>query len=223
MIELKGTVTPQDLQLDDAERVIEGYLSVKNVIDLGGDVVLDGCFEETVQLHGPRGGDFIKHFYWHEHLIGRMLELREDDKGLWFRGHVSVGVPKAEECWTFAKDGTLKHCSFAYEVTRTVEEKDALKMGAPAGAKRYLAACRVFEGGPVPWPMNESADISAVKAALARAGIMDYAARIAELEAELKDRDLAYDELEGHIASLLEEIARLTEVTNAPHPRRLTA
>ena len=68
-----------------SEGVIEGYAAVFHNVDLGGDIILPGAFKESIAERGIAG---VKVFVGHEHgslPVGRPLEIREDDHGLFTR------------------------------------------------------------------------------------------------------------------------------------------
>jgi hypothetical protein len=71
--------------VDVAQRIIEGYASVYSLLDLNGDIVAPGAFDET--LAGRLVTD-IKCFIGHDYTslpVGVPLEVRSDARGLYTR------------------------------------------------------------------------------------------------------------------------------------------
>ncbi len=146
------------LEVDEGERIIEGYASIFDNVDLGGDMVVRGAFEKTIAERGPAGQNLIKVFWWHQDPIGYPLDIREDEKGLWTRARISK-TPRGDEALTLARDGVAAHMSFAYDVVGEpeIDEKDGQEI-------RILRELKLYEFGPVIWPMNEAAVVTAAKA-----------------------------------------------------------
>ena len=72
---------------------LEGYASLFGVADLSGDVVRAGAFRASIAM--LRGG--IPMFVRHDPKLvaGRWLELKEDGRGLYVRGHLDFSLPGA--------------------------------------------------------------------------------------------------------------------------------
>lgn len=67
---------------------IEGYASVFGVLDSYEDIVEKGAFKNTIQ-----GKNFKRIAFCYQHefstVIGKIIELREDEIGLWFKAKIS--------------------------------------------------------------------------------------------------------------------------------------
>jgi HK97 family phage prohead protease len=81
---LAASPSPQEL---------EGYASLFGVADLSGDVVRAGAFRAGLAM--LRGG--IPMFVRHDPKLvaGRWLDLKEDARGLYVRGHLDFSLPGA--------------------------------------------------------------------------------------------------------------------------------
>lgn len=155
MRETKTFLEPAELKADFGNRLIEGYASVFNVVDLVGDVVVPGAFAKTIAERHPR--KLIKCFYDHFIPIGMPVELREDSRGLFTVNKVSV-VPEGDKVLQFVADGVCAHMSFAYDVIgREMVQREGTE------PIRRLTELRLFEEGPVHWPANEQAEILGLK------------------------------------------------------------
>jgi HK97 family phage prohead protease len=152
------TRTTAELRAGSEEGVIEGYIAVWNTVDDYRSTFERGAFEETIRQRG----DQVKLYYNHRELVGRSLEVREDDHGVFVRGRLTQGVQRAKEVLEFVKDGTLTGLSFGFRVLR-----ETVRDGV-----RVIQAVDLFEYGPVDFPANDSALITGVRAAriMAEAG-----------------------------------------------------
>ncbi len=74
--------------MDAGSRTVKGYLSAFNVVDSDNDVILPGAFKKSIAENGPASASnrkiaFLRNHEW-EDVIGKMLELTEDEHGLMF-------------------------------------------------------------------------------------------------------------------------------------------
>lgn len=133
-----------------------GYASVFGRVDLGGDTVLKGAYEETLAAHG-----LPKMFLNHRHddlPIGRFLDVK-DDHGLLVSGELTPGMAAAAEVRAAMKHGTIDGLSIGYK----------LKPGDWSQTKDGRAISRVSrlaEVSVVTFPMETEAriDLTSVKA-----------------------------------------------------------
>ena len=89
---------------------IEGYAST-NDIDRHGDIVPTSVWEAGMQ-------NYLKNpviLAYHEHCepIGRMVEHRIDEKGLWIKARISAA---AEDVFSLVKDGVLTAFSIGFRI-----------------------------------------------------------------------------------------------------------
>jgi HK97 family phage prohead protease len=130
----------------------EGYASVFNVEDAGGDVVVPGAFKKTLKASRS-----VKMLLQHDprDVIGIWDELKEDGKGLFAKGRLlSSSVQKAAETHALMKAGALDGLSIGYRV---------LDWEATKNYGRYLKEVELWEISVVTFPMNDPARVSAVK------------------------------------------------------------
>lgn len=66
-------------------RTITGYANVKNIIDKGGDVVVDGAYAD---LEATLKEGFVCRNHDWGNPVGHFTELKEDDYGLYFEAHI---------------------------------------------------------------------------------------------------------------------------------------
>lgn len=137
----------------DESGEFSGYAAVFGNKDSGGDVIEKGAFSKTIREDFDR----IKILSQHtdcELPIGKPLELREDDKGLFIRGKIS-DTAKGRDIQTLMKDGVLNELSIGYDAVE-------FNYDSEQGARR-LKEIKLWEVSIVTWAMNDQAKIDEVK------------------------------------------------------------
>ncbi|MBW3732473.1 HK97 family phage prohead protease [Aeromonas dhakensis] len=135
---------------------VEGYANTFNFKDFAGDITMPGAFAESLAEH-KRKGTNIKMLWQHDHnnLIGVWYEGFEDDKGLYLKGKLTLGVQKADEALLLLASGALDSLSIGYAV---IEEEYSYKEDA-----NKLIKVRLDETSFVTFPANEQSRIESVK------------------------------------------------------------
>jgi HK97 family phage prohead protease len=148
----------------------EGYGGVFNNIDDGGDRLLPGSFVNTLACakatnkmpkmllnHGglQRLGGAAPHDLLP---IGKWNALAEDTKGLVADGRlINLDTENGKRIYGAMKEGELNGLSMAYKALKFVR---GTRAGEP---KRTLSEVKLFEIGPVTFPMNGLAAITGLK------------------------------------------------------------
>lgn len=127
-----------------------GYASVYNVIDHGGDIVEPGAFAKTIK---ERGEVPILWSHRSHEPIG-MGTLQDTESGLIINGRLVLDLPEGQNAYTRLKSGIVRGLSIGYE---------ALTAPIVEGV-RHLKEIRLREVSLCVFPMNEFAQITAVKA-----------------------------------------------------------
>jgi len=132
------------------ERIVEGYVSTFDAVDLGGDVVLPGAFDAS--LAGGRRVPFLR---GHDHnaVLGTTLSLRADHYGLHGRFKLSR-TPLGDETYQLLKDGALDSFSIGYLPDVSERRTDGV---------RELKQLTLLEASVVTLAMNPAAMVTAVK------------------------------------------------------------
>ena len=91
----------------------EGYAAIFGNVDLGGDVIERGAFKEIVK--GRNG--MVKILNQHRSLdpIG-LAEVKQDDKGLSFKGQLVLEAASARSMYALMKGGVVDGMSIGYDV-----------------------------------------------------------------------------------------------------------
>ena len=124
------TVSIKVTDLDEGSRQVKGYFSSFDTIDSDRDVIRKGAFSKSINERGPQssGNRKIAHLRNHdwEQQIGRLDELGEDSKGLYFVSTLGRSS-KGEDAFRDYQDGILIEHSigFNYIPSKMQEVKES--------------------------------------------------------------------------------------------------
>lgn len=156
--------------VDMAEGIVEGFASMFGNIDQGDDVMHYGAFTKTLQERGDR----VKFLWAHDttQVLGRILRLEQRADGLFFRAKISkTDIGRRVLQWLI--DGAIEGVSIGFEIVKGgMETERDEKTGRVI---RHIREVKLYEISLVTFPMNESAQVRAVKALMAptKKGIED--------------------------------------------------
>ena len=110
MLYLSSTITKAELPGPDDDLVISGYASTVDA-DRHGDVVSSAAWQRglTNYLKNP----IILAFHNHSMPVGRMIEHKTDERGLWIKARISKA---ASAVYDLVKDGVLSAFSIGFRV-----------------------------------------------------------------------------------------------------------
>ena len=129
----------------------EGYAAVFGNVDRDGDVVMKGAFQQSLKIRTPV-------LLWQHSAkdpIGRFDVVREDDKGLFVRGRLTM-TGRGLEAYELMKMGALTGLSIGF-VTREARRD-------PVTGVRTITRADLMEVSLVTFPANELARVETVKA-----------------------------------------------------------
>lgn len=94
---------------------ISGYASVFGVKDSHGDVVIKGAFINSITEMEDRSLKLLSShdIYDAREILGTIVELKEDDYGLWFKAVISQSV-SSQDIATKVREGHLDEVSIGY-------------------------------------------------------------------------------------------------------------
>ena len=136
----------------------EGYGSIFNITDRGGDIVVPGAFAET--LAAQKGVGRLPAMLWQHRQaepIGVYTSMEEDAVGLKVKGQLALKTARGAEAYELMKMGALSGMSIGYRVRDDSYDR--------VTGVRSLKKVDLVELSLVTFPMNEQARIDAVKAA----------------------------------------------------------
>lgn len=139
--------------IDEEQGIFEGYASVWDIVDHDGDVVERGAFAYTIREGAAKDGVPILVLHNDNWLpVGRTLELREDDVGLYIKGYISP-TSMGKDVRILIRDKVLKELSIVYCVIRHTMQ-DCI---------RHLQELELPEISIVTWAANSAAQITGYK------------------------------------------------------------
>lgn len=149
------TLDSVELKLADDGRKFSGYASVFNGVDSYGDTILPGAYKATIS---DRERPIQMRWNHHGPVIGKWVEVREDEKGLYVEGELTPGHSVAEDAYALMKHQAVTGMSIGYRIPPGGMEKD--------GEKRLLKEIELVEISVVESPADLGAQVGDVKAAI---------------------------------------------------------
>ncbi len=198
---------------DEEKRIIEGYASTKD-IDRMEEIILPKAFERSLP-------EFMKNaqmFYGHQtggwnglgKPIGKWLESKIDERGLWVRGKISKATQEAEEVWTLIKEDILKALSVGFIPKKSEYDEDT--------KIRTWTDLDLLEISVVPIPANPKALIEQAKAKNLEIKTITPEKEETKMGLELKKPE-TFEELSTQMLEMQKEFTALKEKqgrTNEP-------
>jgi uncharacterized protein len=147
-------LAPAELSAVEADGSFAGYASLFGEADLGRDIVVRGAFARSLAARGAAG---IRMLFQHDPAlpIGVWEEVREDSRGLFVRGRLTIEVAKAREVLALMRAGAVDGLSIGF---RTVRGRTDARTGV-----RRLFEVDLWEISVVTFPLLPAARVSAVK------------------------------------------------------------
>ncbi len=193
---------------DGPSGIVEGHASVFSNIDAHRDVIMPGAFTDTLQKRA-----WPVRFLW-QHMpmmpIGVIRQLKEDDKGLFFKGQLALGTRTGGEAFEFLKMKAIDRVSIGF----SLDDKDSFELDDKKGIRK-LTKINLWEISLVTFPANPRARVDSLKNIL---GLLDVPelenkreieqwlraagfsrAQALAMSSVWKPRDAAKDDEEEHI------------------------
>jgi HK97 family phage prohead protease len=151
-----STISPSIREIraigDDGEGIIEGYAAVWGVVDGYNSRFQRGAFKKTLENRM----DKIRVLWNHnsEQPVGKLLDIKEDDHGLFVRAKLILTVNKAKETFDLIRGGAVDSLSFGF---RTI--KDKYENGV-----QVITEVRLAEISPVVFEASASSVITEARA-----------------------------------------------------------
>lgn len=132
----------------------EGYASVFNNVDLGGDVIAPDAFKELVTNQDGKVVILLQHDP--DGLPLGKASVSQDERGLKFTGELVMEDPQVRRVYAHMRAKTLTGMSIGFDILPGGAE--ILESGV-----RKLTALKLWEISVVVWGMNPQAQITDVK------------------------------------------------------------
>jgi HK97 family phage prohead protease len=141
-------------RLEDIGRdAFEGYASLFGVPDGAGDIVQPGAFASSLRKR-PAGAVRMLYQHFAHEPIGVWDTVREDGRGLYVRGRLTLDVVRAREVRALIADGALDGLSIGF---RTVRARRDAKTGL-----RRLEDVELWEISIVTFPLLQGSGVTAI-------------------------------------------------------------
>lgn len=151
----------------------EGYGSVFNITDRGGDIVAAGAFAET--LAAAKAAGRLPAMLWQHRQaepIGVYTEMEEDPIGLKVKGKLALKTARGAEAYELMKMGAISGLSIGYQVRDDSWDH--------VTGVRTIKKADLHELSLVTLPMNDASRVSAVKT-------IEGLGSLSEIERHLRD------------------------------------
>lgn len=157
----------------DEAGTFEGYGSVFNITDKGGDIVASGAFAETLAA-AKTAGRLPAMLWQHRQAepIGVYTSMEEDSIGLRVKGKLALKTARGAEAYELMKMGALSGLSIGYRVRDDSWDR--------VTGVRTIKKADLYELSLVTLPMNDASRVSAVKA-------IEELDSLSEIERHLRD------------------------------------
>lgn len=151
----------------------EGYGSVFNITDRGGDIVAPGAFADTLAT-AKAAGRLPAMLWQHRQAepIGVYTDMEEDSVGLRVKGKLALKTARGAEAYELMKMGALSGLSIGFRVRDDSWDR--------VTGVRTIKKADLFELSLVTIPMNDASRVSAVKA-------IEDMDTLSEIERHLRD------------------------------------
>jgi len=136
--------------IDEAEGIVEAYLTAWDTVDSYKTSFQRGCFKRTFEERGHK----IRLIWNHERLAGKVLECYEDDYGPFVKVKFNLDTQAGKESFAHVRDKDVDSFSFGFNV---VDDAIINKI-------RTFTEIKVMECGPVIFEANGAAKITDARA-----------------------------------------------------------
>ncbi|MEA1079520.1 HK97 family phage prohead protease [Marinobacter qingdaonensis] len=143
-----------ETRAEGEEGIFSGYVVTWDSVDSYNTSFKKGSFKKTI---AERAGK-VKLLWNHDFEgmpLGSILELKEDDKGLWFRAQLSLATERGKEAYELLKIGAINTMSFGFKILKDAGFKDGV---------RQITEVQLMEISPVNFESNPTATINDVRA-----------------------------------------------------------
>lgn len=183
MLTTKSISSEITVKSDTDGMAFEGYASTFGNADIVGDVFEKGAFE------GASAGS-TRMLLNHDHalVIGKWLDMKEDNHGLWVHGELTPGHSVAKDVYASLKHGAIDSMSVGFRINDSSENE---KTGG-----RNIKSVDLIETSLVAVPANPMAGITEVRSAI------EAINSLKEAEALLRDVGFSRSEAKHFVSAV---------------------
>lgn len=170
-MEYKAQIFEAKAVPDGKNLFVEGYAAVFGNEDSYNDIIVAGAFTKTI---AGKEGKRIKLCLQHdmEDIVGKIVEMKEDEKGLWFKAKIS-NTTMGRDLAILIEDDAINEISIGYQSTvweqdqvknvRLLKEVKLYEISFVSRAANQLAVIQTTEIKAEKQPIGEMADEELIK------------------------------------------------------------
>lgn len=155
-MEFRNIDIADNIRANEESGIIEGYFSVFDTVDSYNSIFERGAFVDSIEKKKNK----VKLLWNHENgfgrpltIIGKVLDIREDNHGAWFKGQLFKDDPDAIKVWRLIKEGVISTLSFGFSILN-----DEYRKGV-----QHIQKVDLFEISPVAFEANQNAVITGAR------------------------------------------------------------
>lgn len=177
-----------DMEVKDVDAKkgeVIGYFSAFGMVDSDGDIMMPGAFKRSIQDWGPDGKGRIKHLLNHDPSkpLGKILELKEDSYGLYYRSQVGTHQ-LGKDFVKMVESGLISEHSIGFRTLREQKNSEA----------NEIHDVMLFEGSSLTaWGANENTPMIGMKSINSVEEVKD---QIKAFEKFIRDSDVSDETIE---------------------------
>jgi HK97 family phage prohead protease len=192
-------------EFDSSSGVFEGYASTWG-LDLGNDQIIKGAFANTITKRKERNQVKLLPLHQWTFPIGKILDLREDEKGLFIRAKLlpTEGELGGKNAKMLMQEGVLNEMSIGF----TADDTEINESGT-----RIIKSLDLFEISLVLFGMNPETHITSMKSILENQAIKELQREIEEIKEVIKA--ITEKQILQEIKNLITEVKNNGNRTNS--------
>ena len=201
--------------VDSKQGIVSGYFSAFGMVDADGDIMMPGAFKRSIQDWGPEAKGRVKHLLNHDpsQPLGKILELKEDSYGLYYRSQVG-SHRLGQDFIKMVESDLIGEHSIGFRILR--EQK--------AAEANEIHEVMLFEGSSLTaWGANEYTPILGIKS------LSDYSKiqeQIKSFEKFIRNSDVTDETIElclikvRQLAQAIEKTSSTKAVEETPEQQK---
>ena len=201
--------------VDSKQGIVSGYFSAFGMVDADGDIMMPGAFKRSIQDWGPEAKGRVKHLLNHDpsQPLGKILELKEDSYGLFYRSQVG-SHRLGQDFIKMVESDLIGEHSIGFRILR--EQK--------AAEANEIHEVMLFEGSSLTaWGANEYTPILGIKS------LSDYSKiqeQIKSFEKFIRNSDVTDETIElclikvRQLAQAIEKTSSTKAVEETPEQQK---
>lgn len=198
--------------IDKKQGIVSGYFAAFNIKDADGDIIRPGAFKKTLNEMFPKGR--IKHLMNHDPSkpLGKILELKEDEYGLFYRSQIGSHSLGQDFIKMVESDLIKEHSIGFNDLTSEQHRKGE--------GYNNITEVKLFEGSSLTaWGANEFTPLIELKGM----NVDSLAQRIRKFEKFARNSDATDETIEScllyikQLAQVIEDLTTL-DVEETPMP-----